>query len=96
MAMTLRTLKTQLAKERSVHLGTAEWESLLDAIHVEESHVTGAGGLLRLVKIGSLWAVVESYDLGSQDIRAFDDRESAAAYLQKCLLPYQHYWLGYG
>jgi hypothetical protein len=40
--------------------------------------------------------VVESYDLGSQDIRAFDDRAAATAYLQKCLLPYQHYWLGYG
>ncbi|MDO9170649.1 MAG: hypothetical protein Q7W29_02335 [bacterium] len=94
--MTIRTLKTRLAKGLSVHLGTAEWEPLLDTVHVEESHVTGAGGLLRLIRIGELWAVVESYDLGSQDIRAFDDRATATAYLQKCLLPYQHYWLGYG
>ena len=94
--MSLSALKSRLARGRRVRLGTAEWEDLLSEVHVEESRATGAGPLFRLVRIEGLWVVVESYDLGSQELRAFPDREAAAAYLQELLKPYRHYWLGYG
>ena len=94
--MTLDVLMSKLAAGREVFVGTAAWEGMLPSFEILESHVTGAGNLMRLLHRGEQWAVVESLDVGRQDVHPFSDRASAVTFLRRRQDAFRHYRLGYG
>ena len=91
-----RTLSERLINESIVQLDADKWMVVADQFEELERHSTSISGDLLIVRLESVFAVVEQPTPDTRVVRQLADRDEAHRFVEQRLQEYDRMWDGCG